>query len=104
MPESIQPLFGKMHRVLGLYLSNRCNIACRHCGVESGPWEPDASADDIIPSVAQLAANGLLRGIHVSGGEPFLYPNVLSRIGSIAAEYGLLYAINTNAFWAKDSA
>jgi MoaA/NifB/PqqE/SkfB family radical SAM enzyme len=42
-----------------------------------------------------------VKGVHVSGGEPFLYQRDLRRICTAGHELGIPVAVNTNAFWAR---
>jgi hypothetical protein len=88
--------------VLGIFLSNKCNISCRHCGTRSGPHEKQAL--HITPLLADIASlsSEVIKAIHISGGEPFLYPYQLSAIGNLCAAKELYFAINTNGFWGRN--
>jgi organic radical activating enzyme len=88
--------------VLGIYLSNRCNILCRHCGTQSGPKSKEVLSHQIIVSqLPQLIEGRHIRAVHVSGGEPFIYPAELRVIGDICVQGNVDFAINTNGFWGK---
>lgn len=98
----VQTYFKQPYGVLGLYLTNKCNIMCRHCCVSSGPRESTQLAiDDVLSQVPDLVAAGIAKAIHVSGGEPFLYQDALRRIAQVGYEAGIPVGINTNAFWAR---
>jgi pyruvate-formate lyase-activating enzyme len=98
----LEDLAGTPHAILGLYLTNRCNVRCRHCSSGSGPGEPEEGADleQVLDQVPALVLEGVVRALHVSGGEPFLYVQKLARIASVGRRVGLPVAVNTNAFWA----
>lgn len=100
----IQAYYDTVHAVLGIYLTNRCNIECRHCGVNSGPRESaKLSVGIVVNQLSALASSGVVRALHVSGGEPFLYPNDLRSLGAAAERNGLRFGVNTNGFWARSA-
>jgi MoaA/NifB/PqqE/SkfB family radical SAM enzyme len=99
----VQTYFTVFQAVLGIYLTNKCNIECRHCCVSSGPRESShLSLTEILPQVAELVGNGTVRALHVSGGEPFLYRDDVHEIAEVGAQANIPVAINTNGFWATD--
>jgi organic radical activating enzyme len=99
----VQTYFGRFQGILGLYITNKCNITCRHCSVNSGPTESTRLfIDDVLESIPTAVDKEIIKGIHVSGGEPFLYQSDLQRLASEAERLGILLGINTNAFWAKN--
>jgi len=83
-----------------------CNIACRHCYNDSGP-DRKAQRLDLAPMLAivgQMPAVGI-DALNLSGGEPFLYPDVLDAM--IAAGRGASLrevSIFSNGFWATSEA
>lgn len=99
--DSIFEYYGVFQGILGLYLTNKCNLSCRHCGVNSGPKESThLKIDKVLEQLPGLAAKGRLKAVHISGGEPFLYREDLRRIAALGRQLGLLVGVNTNAFWA----
>ncbi len=93
--------YGVFQGILALYLTNKCNLSCRHCGVNSGPKESSRlKIDKVLEQLPALAAKGKLKAVHISGGEPFLYREDLRRIAALSNQLGLLVGVNTNAFWA----
>jgi hypothetical protein len=99
--ESVQTHFDTMHGVLGIYLTNKCNIECRHCCVNSGPAQSSHLAiDQLLPQIAGAVKAGIVKAVHISGGEPFLYQNDLRRIAEVGRLERIPVAVNTNAFWA----
>lgn len=100
---SVQAFFQSFHAILGIYLTNHCNAKCRHCCVDSGPMEKSVltSLETVLGRIEEWASRGVIKGLHVSGGEPFLRRRDLKHIGDVAARLGLTFGINTNAYWAK---
>ena len=87
--------------LLGLFITNKCNIRCRHCGTNSGPRERGVlQVHDLLPPLKSLLAAGIVRGLHVSGGEPFLYPRELAHLGQACRDAESQFIINTNGYWA----
>lgn len=63
---------------LWLEVTNRCNLQCRHCYAESGPYEPLSHGlkhEDWL-SILEEAAEIGCTGIQFIGGEPLLYPKL----------------------------
>lgn len=74
LPEGIPPL-----RAFYLYLSNSCNLACRHCWITprfvDGRPDPGEVIDvaDLMAAIAEAKPMGL-GSIKLTGGEPMLHP------------------------------
>lgn len=83
-------------RTLYYHVTNRCNLACRHCWVRAG-----ASVDG--EEITLQESTGILkdckklglRHVKLTGGEPFLIPWVLGFIQQ-AAELDVTVGIETN--------
>lgn len=100
----ISKFYKVLHGVLGLYLTNKCNMVCTHCCTDSSPRQSSfLDIDEVLDGDKGLTRTLPIRAVHVSGGEPFLQPALLKRIGERAAIENLAFAINTNAFWAKSA-
>lgn len=98
----IQHFYAQFQAILGFYVTNTCNLECRHCGTGSGPKVRTALAidDALAASVTDAIRHGRVRALHVSGGEPFLRLRDLARLSEIAAKEGVPLAVNTNGYWA----
>ena len=86
---------------IALMLTRRCNMACGHCSVESGPHvrtEPEET--ELIDAVRQAAAAGV-SGIQLTGGEPMLRDRVVLRLLRECRRAGLGTALTTNGFWGR---
>ena len=90
----------------GLLLTDRCNASCASCYLRCSPSQTGLiTADNAIRWWTQLdaaAPNGCK--VHIAGGEPMLYPELLLEILHRAADAGCSPAvkIETNGFWAND--
>lgn len=80
-------------------LTNRCNLACRHCVVDAGPArraeDDELTLDECRQLIDQLAAFGVASLI-LSGGEPLMRADLLE-IAEYAGECGLHMQLATNA-------
>lgn len=80
-----------------------CNISCRHCYNGSGPHlkEERIPLETMRAIVAQMPSAGIGR-LNLTGGEPFLYPDVLVALIAAGRSVGLRgISIYTNGFWAS---
>lgn len=62
--------------VLQVHPTRRCNLTCVHCYSDSGPGAPDELP---LPVLEDLVADAAALGyevLAVSGGEPFMYPDL----------------------------
>jgi len=87
---------------VGLLLTERCDVACRHCWFSCGP-DRDATmsrglAEGVIDQAGALGA----RWMSFTGGEPFLEHRLLLDLVAYASARGLHTEAVTNCNWAKD--
>lgn len=79
---------------LHLYLTDACNLACRHCGVSSGPAaDAHLNADLVRDLIDQAVASGA-EGIAFGGGEPFVHRDLLALLAYAAPRLKTLLATN----------
>ncbi len=90
-------------RVAAILLTYRCSIRCQHCLFGSAPDRPD------VVMTAQHCASGLRllhetgRVVHIAGGEPMLYWEILIDAIRLANEEGCApHFIETNCSFAGD--
>ena len=84
-------------RELWLHTNNSCNLACTHCLVNSGPGEsPGLTPSELARVIDEALAMGVER-FYMTGGEPFLRPDIYDRIRRISEESGRELIILTNA-------
>jgi len=95
LPEGVPPL-----RAFYLYLSNSCNLACRHCWitprfVDGKPFPGDVvDVAALARAVDEALPLGLARA-KLTGGEPLLHPRFLEIADSLSSR-GLGLDMETN--------
>jgi hypothetical protein len=100
-----EPKF-KLWRSAGLMLTYRCNATCAfcyyHCSPRKGGLMPVETCLAAWRSLKVLAGDEAR--VHLTGGEPFLYPEHLFAILKEGKERGLgpVDLVETNGFWATD--
>jgi hypothetical protein len=89
--------------VAAILLTYRCSIRCQHCLFGSAPDRPD------VVMTAQQCADGLRllhetgRVVHIAGGEPMLYWDILSEAVRLADRQGHApHFVETNCSFACD--
>jgi radical SAM protein with 4Fe4S-binding SPASM domain len=83
-------------RELWLHVTNACNLACEHCLVSSGPdGERGIDAARLATLVDEAAGLGVLR-FYLTGGEPFLRPDLFDLIERITRTHDRELVILTN--------
>ena len=75
---------------LYFYLTEGCNLACRHCYL-SPKFDPDGKKHPVLPlKLFKVAINEALplglNGVKLSGGEPLLHPDILTMLDILNQE------------------
>lgn len=87
---------------LHFLLTYKCNVECGHCFVFGSPKNRGSiDFNDLIHWIDQASSIQTVKWIYFEGGEPFLYPRLLTEGLRAAREHGLKTGIVTNGFWAK---
>lgn len=91
-------------RNLNLLLTYKCPSQCRHCcyfcGLEGGGL---MTAHDVKGYLRELRDHPL-ESLWIYGGEPFLYPGVLTEVVKIAKRRQIpRIGVLTNGYWAKNT-
>jgi Fe-coproporphyrin III synthase len=81
--------------VLVIHLLGRCNLRCQHCYMDSTPWSQASLPLDIVLHTLSQAERLGIQTVYVSGGEPFLYPD-LPQVLAYAADAPFYCAVCTN--------
>jgi SynChlorMet cassette radical SAM/SPASM protein ScmF len=86
LPEGVPPL-----RAFYLYMSNSCNLACRHCWitprfVDGKPDPGDVIDVEALRDAVQEAKPMGLSNAKLTGGEPLLHPNFVEIVDMLSAE------------------
>lgn len=89
------PLAGATLATVQVNIGLRCNLACRHCHVESGPLRAEAMDGETIDVVLAVAAKAGAETIDITGGAPELHPE-FRRFVAEARRGGHAVIIRTN--------
>lgn len=80
--------FGRSITYLRISLTDRCNLRCVYCMPREGlQWQPrtdQLSAEEIVQVVA-TAAQGGVRRVRLTGGEPLVHPHIVEIVRLIAS-------------------
>lgn len=77
-------------------ITERCNLHCAHCFVSSTSQGTDMSLGQFLDNVLPRLIEARVRRITLTGGEPFVHPNLVS-FCTAAVGAGLPVGICTNA-------
>jgi MoaA/NifB/PqqE/SkfB family radical SAM enzyme len=92
------PLFGTRYfpSRLWLYTNFHCNLACDYCAVASAPAAaPRMLTTETVRALVAEAAGAGFTELYITGGEPFLHPDVVDLLD--AATAALPTVVLTNA-------
>jgi hypothetical protein len=91
---------------VGVILTYRCQSSCAHCIYNCGPkWETEAMSSDMLRQALEvMAAWPRQPQVHLTGGEPFLYFDLLLEGTRIATELGITVYLETSGSWCTDEA
>lgn len=93
-----------MYHQLGICIAEQCNAACEICCFSCSPRRRRVLSAELLADVIRQA--GTLEhfvGIGFTGGEPFLFPDLLLDASRLAGGAGFPVSVNTNGFWGKDA-
>ncbi len=80
--------FGRPITYLRISLTDRCNLRCVYCMPKEGlQWQPHAeqlSVEEIVRVVATAAQGGVKR-IRLTGGEPLVHPQIVEIVRRLAS-------------------
>ena len=84
---------------LCLVMTDRCTAACDFCGFSCSPDKRQVMDADLMKRMIREAKAMGVKTVSFSGGEPFLYPELLAEGARTAREEKLGVNIATNGFW-----
>lgn len=88
---------------IGMMITYQCQVACPHCIVEAGPERCEkidpAEARDWLRQAAAYKS-GEIKGVSLTGGEPFYEVESFRNIMEFGDSAGLFMTAVTNAYWA----
>jgi radical SAM/Cys-rich protein len=70
-----EPLRSREIQILQLNLGYRCNMACKHCHIDAGPFRNEVMEKDIIDESLNIAREYNIGTIDLTGGAPELNPS-----------------------------
>ena len=80
--------FGRSITYLRISLTDRCNLRCVYCMPKEGlQWQAHAnqlSVDEIV-RVVETAAQGGVKRVRLTGGEPLIHPHIVEIVRRIAS-------------------
>ena len=90
---------GRLGPRLWLYANYHCNLTCAYCLTESGPGvaRRELPAEAMRTSVDEAAELGF-RGIGITGGEPFLRPDLPQLAADLSCVLPVLVLTNATLF------
>jgi len=77
-------------------VTKNCNLRCKYCFNQSGNGNPELKLSEWIELLDSLYEKGL-RVVKISGGEPFLYPNILELLEY--AQDRFIVSVNTSGYF-----
>ena len=80
-----------------IQITEKCNLKCRHCYVNNRSIETAVSfmSADVLNKIIKECVELGVFVITLTGGEPFMHPNLWDIIKKIK-EYGILVNVQTN--------
>lgn len=97
---SMQPAI--VPTILALHLTYRCPLQCAHCCVDAGPTKrTELQAEQIKTLIRQAALDCKVQGIGITGGDPFLVPELAALAVTEAKSHALRTHVVTSGYWAK---
>jgi MoaA/NifB/PqqE/SkfB family radical SAM enzyme/SAM-dependent methyltransferase len=102
-PDARPPYRGRAHylhtdrlREVWLHVTDRCNLACRHCLVSSGPAGADGMPTEAVLAVIRQACELGADTFYFTGGEPFLRPDMVQVLRRVTRDHGATAVVLTN--------
>ncbi len=90
-------------RALGLHITYRCNARCQHCAYHCGPEARGVMKVSEAKKYLRQASKQDVDMLCISGGEPMLYPRLVTQIAEEARNQKMQSIwLFTNSFWATD--
>ena len=86
-------------KTLCLVITDRCTAACDFCGFSCGPDRSQVMDVNLMTRLIHEAKAMGMETVGFSGGEPFLYPELLAEGARVAREEKMGIKIATNGFW-----
>lgn len=88
---------------IGMMVTYKCQVVCPHCIVEAGPHRcEEIDPNEATGWIRDVATynSGKIKGVSLTGGEPFYDMDTLRTITNLGNAAGLFMTAVTNAYWA----
>jgi radical SAM/Cys-rich protein len=70
---------------LQVNLGRKCNLSCKHCHVEAGPWREELMSREHIDAVLEVLRKTDIATLDITGGAPELNPSFRLLVGEARA-------------------
>lgn len=90
-----ESLRGRSIETVQANIGLRCNLACRHCHVESSPKREEQMAWEAMRAVLDVAARAGARTLDITGGAPEMHPD-FRKFVDMALDANLRVMVRTN--------
>lgn len=82
--------------ILLIHLLNRCNLRCQHCYLDAAPWcNTHLPLELVIRSLGEVKHLNI-GTVYLSGGEPFLYPELPEVLAFFSTQQSFQLCVSTN--------
>lgn len=104
MNETVKKIQNKKELVMKnitVNITSKCNAQCKHCCFSCSPNSKDELSEEEIWKVVNYGINDKdINEIAISGGEPFLYEELILSIVKAVSKSKKIATCITNGFWA----
>ncbi|MEX0655129.1 MAG: arsenosugar biosynthesis radical SAM (seleno)protein ArsS [Phycisphaeraceae bacterium] len=90
-----EPLTGRSVETVQVNIGLRCNLACRHCHVESSPSRSEQMSWQTMRDVLDAARRAGAQTLDITGGAPEMHPQFRAFVDAALAQ-GLAVMVRTN--------
>jgi len=93
--------YGKNKKFININISEKCNLSCAHCNMNSSP---ESSGKQMPNKIIDYIFNQIDSswGVVIFGGEPVLFPKKVEYIAKKCHEKNINFELPTNGFWGKN--
>jgi radical SAM protein with 4Fe4S-binding SPASM domain len=94
-------MFSKVPEVVGVEITGRCNLRCRHCFNHSGPENPHELPLQVIERLLDAMLTWNVRTLRISGGEPTVHRQ-FREIVDACNQRRIHIGLNTNGIYSSE--
>lgn len=97
----VEPSWSGTPGVVGIEITGRCQLRCRHCFNNSGPDNAAELPLAVLERIFDQAASWGVRAVRLSGGEPTSHRDFRAVVAACARR-GLVIALNTHGVYSRN--